>query len=189
MARFIEAGELTEPFYRRLLDFLRWCLPNYRRENRAYLTVGIGCTGGRHRSVYIAERLGTGPVAASAIPCASTHRDEAPELNMTAPDAPATLPVGLLLLSHGPLAEALRETVRMLEPDEHDDVGALSLEWDEAPESGEPPPREGDRGARDRGTRRRPPDRPLRRHAVQPRARVSRARVASRSSPGSICRC
>lgn len=42
--------------------------------------------------------------------------------------------VGLLLLSHGPLAEALRETVRMLEPEETDDVGALSLAWDEAPE-------------------------------------------------------
>ena len=44
----------------------------------------------------------------------------------------ATPAVGLLLLSHGPLAEALRETVRMLEPDEPDDVVALSLAWDEA---------------------------------------------------------
>lgn len=51
---------------------------------------------------------------------------------MTAPDAPAKSPVGLLLLSHGPLAEALRETIRILEPDEHDDVGALSLKWDES---------------------------------------------------------
>ena len=43
--------------------------------------------------------------------------------------------VGLLLLSHGPLANALRETVHMLEPDEPDDLGALSLAWDEATES------------------------------------------------------
>lgn len=43
--------------------------------------------------------------------------------------------VGLLLLSHGPLANALRETVRMLEPDEPDEIGALSLAWAEAPES------------------------------------------------------
>jgi PTS system mannose-specific IIA component len=42
--------------------------------------------------------------------------------------------VGLLLLSHGPFADALRETVRALEPDETDDIGALSLAWDEAPE-------------------------------------------------------
>jgi PTS system mannose-specific IIA component len=43
-------------------------------------------------------------------------------------------PVGLLLLSHGPLAASLRETIQKLEPDEPEDVGALSLEWDEAPE-------------------------------------------------------
>jgi len=73
---FIESGELTEPFYSRLLDFLSWCLPNYRRENRAYLTVGIGCTGGRHRSVYVAERLGR-DIAALGYPVRVTHRDEA----------------------------------------------------------------------------------------------------------------
>jgi PTS system mannose-specific IIA component len=50
---------------------------------------------------------------------------------MTAPAGPA---VGLILLSHGPLANALCETVRMLEPDEPDDIGALSLAWDEATE-------------------------------------------------------
>ena len=44
-------------------------------------------------------------------------------------------PVGLLLLSHGPLASALRETLLRLEPDEAGDVGVLSLEWDEAPET------------------------------------------------------
>ena len=47
---------------------------------------------------------------------------------------PAIPSVGLLLLSHGPLANALRETVHMLEPDEPDDIGALSLAWDEATE-------------------------------------------------------
>ena len=34
----------------------RW-LPNYIADNRSYLTVGIGCTGGQHRSVYLAEKL------------------------------------------------------------------------------------------------------------------------------------
>jgi mannose PTS system EIIA component len=42
--------------------------------------------------------------------------------------------VGIILVSHGPLAEALRDTVKTLEPDETDDVNALSLAWDEAPE-------------------------------------------------------
>lgn len=43
--------------------------------------------------------------------------------------------VGLLLLSHGPLADALRETVQVLEPEPAEPLGALSLAWDEAPES------------------------------------------------------
>lgn len=38
-------------------DFIARWLPNYVRDNRSYLTVGIGCTGGQHRSVYLAERL------------------------------------------------------------------------------------------------------------------------------------
>jgi UPF0042 nucleotide-binding protein len=75
VARFIEAGEATEPFYQRLRDFLAWCLPNYRHENRAYLTIGIGCTGGRHRSVYVAERLGK-DLAALGYPVRVAHRDE-----------------------------------------------------------------------------------------------------------------
>lgn len=41
----------------RLTDLLLFLLPRYRRENRSYLSVAIGCTGGRHRSVAIAERL------------------------------------------------------------------------------------------------------------------------------------
>ena len=54
-----------------------------------------------------------------------------PEGNV--PDA--TPRVGLLLLSHGPLADALRETVQVLEPAPGEPLGALSLAWDEAPES------------------------------------------------------
>ena len=46
-------GELVE----RLADLLSYLLPRYRRENRSYLSVAIGCTGGRHRSVAVCERL------------------------------------------------------------------------------------------------------------------------------------
>ena len=41
-----------------LTGFLRRTLPRYQREGKAYLTVAIGCTGGKHRSVAIAEALG-----------------------------------------------------------------------------------------------------------------------------------
>ncbi|HEV8268914.1 MAG TPA: RNase adapter RapZ [Thermoanaerobaculia bacterium] len=78
VGRFIEAGETTDPFYRKLLDLLLWCLPNYRKENRAYLTIGIGCTGGRHRSIYVAERLGR-DLAAVGYPVRVSHRDETRE--------------------------------------------------------------------------------------------------------------
>jgi len=42
----------------RVAELLRFLLPRYRQENRSYLTIAIGCTGGRHRSVAVAEQLG-----------------------------------------------------------------------------------------------------------------------------------
>jgi UPF0042 nucleotide-binding protein len=43
-----------------VLAFLQTWLPEFRRSQRSYVTVGIGCTGGRHRSVYLVERLASG---------------------------------------------------------------------------------------------------------------------------------
>jgi UPF0042 nucleotide-binding protein len=47
----------SKELLRRLEDFLRFVLPCYEREGKAYLTVAIGCTGGHHRSVTVAEEL------------------------------------------------------------------------------------------------------------------------------------
>jgi RNase adapter protein RapZ len=44
-------------FLERTLGLLEFCLPRFEREGKSYLTVGIGCTGGRHRSVVLAERI------------------------------------------------------------------------------------------------------------------------------------
>lgn len=46
-----------EEIVERLTDLLVHLLPRYRRENRSYLSVAVGCTGGRHRSVAVCERL------------------------------------------------------------------------------------------------------------------------------------
>lgn len=47
----------TEQFIDRLAEFLRFSIPHYVQEGKSYLTVAVGCTGGRHRSVMIAEAL------------------------------------------------------------------------------------------------------------------------------------
>jgi UPF0042 nucleotide-binding protein len=52
----LERGEAQE-FLARLDDFLAFLLPAFAREGKSYLSVAIGCTGGRHRSVAIAEEL------------------------------------------------------------------------------------------------------------------------------------
>jgi len=57
VAAYIEADEECAPFLERLTGFLAPLLPRYQAEGKSYLTIAIGCTGGKHRSVYIAERL------------------------------------------------------------------------------------------------------------------------------------
>ncbi len=54
---FLEAFPVVERMYDDIHRFVASWLPDYARDNRNYLTVAIGCTGGRHRSVYLAERL------------------------------------------------------------------------------------------------------------------------------------
>jgi RNase adapter protein RapZ len=54
---YVERSDGIGEFYERLIPLLDYLLPNYLREGKAHLTVGIGCTGGRHRSVVIGERL------------------------------------------------------------------------------------------------------------------------------------
>jgi len=54
---YLREQEGYEEFYARLLDFVTYVLPGYRKEMKSYLTIGIGCTGGKHRSVAIGQRL------------------------------------------------------------------------------------------------------------------------------------
>jgi UPF0042 nucleotide-binding protein len=57
VARFMERDGPTREFMDRLEQYVRYVIPHYITEGKSYLTIAIGCTGGRHRSVMIAERL------------------------------------------------------------------------------------------------------------------------------------
>ena len=49
-----------EIFVAKLHDFIGYLVPKYQSEMKSYLTIGIGCTGGKHRSVAIAQRIAEG---------------------------------------------------------------------------------------------------------------------------------
>jgi RNase adapter protein RapZ len=55
VARYIRSFPQTNQFLRRLENMLAYLIPHYIREGKSYLTVALGCTGGRHRSVMLAE--------------------------------------------------------------------------------------------------------------------------------------
>jgi len=57
VARYLRAFPETREFTRRLAGLLEYLLPRYVREGKSYLTIAVGCTGGRHRSVFLAEEL------------------------------------------------------------------------------------------------------------------------------------
>ena len=57
VVEFLERVPEVERMYNDIYHFVGSWLPDYARDNRNYLTVAIGCTGGRHRSVYFVERL------------------------------------------------------------------------------------------------------------------------------------
>jgi UPF0042 nucleotide-binding protein len=54
---YVDGSDGISEFYERLMPLLDYLLPAYVREGKSHLTIGIGCTGGRHRSVVIAEHL------------------------------------------------------------------------------------------------------------------------------------
>jgi RNase adapter protein RapZ len=55
--RFMDSYPQTHEFMSRLTDLLLYLLPQYVREGKSYLTIAIGCTGGRHRSVFLTEEV------------------------------------------------------------------------------------------------------------------------------------
>lgn len=65
----------TELFYKKFTDLLEFTLPGYKKEGKSNLTVAIGCTGGKHRSVALVERIAR-KIKADGYPVNISHRDK-----------------------------------------------------------------------------------------------------------------
>jgi len=57
VAEYVLQWEETKEFLKRVQDFIRFLFPLYMRERKTHLTIAVGCTGGRHRSIVIANRV------------------------------------------------------------------------------------------------------------------------------------
>ncbi|MGQ0665353.1 MAG: RNase adapter RapZ [Pseudomonadota bacterium] len=79
VAAFIAGDPGFAPFFDGLTRMLGALLPRFEREGKSYLTIAVGCTGGRHRSVFVAERLaawlGAPPPAGMGRRIGLVHRD------------------------------------------------------------------------------------------------------------------
>jgi UPF0042 nucleotide-binding protein len=62
-------------FLARTQSLLEYVMPRYEREGKSYLTIAIGCTGGRHRSVVVADALAAAVSASVGTPISVVHRD------------------------------------------------------------------------------------------------------------------
>jgi UPF0042 nucleotide-binding protein len=80
VARFIEGDPALGGFMQSLDALIAPLLPSYEREGKSYLTIAVGCTGGKHRSVYVAKKLADA-LGASGRPIALIHRDLARDIS------------------------------------------------------------------------------------------------------------
>ena len=74
VVKYLNSHEEVKETLRRFTDLLSYLLPLYKREGKSYVTVGIGCTGGRHRSVMIANALARA-LRRAGFDAHASHRD------------------------------------------------------------------------------------------------------------------
>ena len=86
VAAYVHTDPLTRPFQAKMEDLVSFALPEYQREGKAYLTIAIGCTGGQHRSVVLAEEL-TARLRKDGYHVALQHRDADANRNQNPPAA------------------------------------------------------------------------------------------------------
>lgn len=75
VVRYMQRHSATQDFIDKLTSFLKFALPQYVQEGKSYLTVAIGCTGGQHRSVMIAEALKASLAGVKGVKLRVKHRD------------------------------------------------------------------------------------------------------------------
>ena len=75
VAAYIRRQPTARATIKRLTALLRWMVPLYVQEGKSYLTIAIGCTGGRHRSVYVAEALKRELSDLKGVSARVVHRD------------------------------------------------------------------------------------------------------------------
>jgi len=75
VVRYMRKHAETQDFLDRLTSFLKFALPQYVQEGKSYLTVAVGCTGGQHRSVMIAEALKKSLKGVKGVRLRVKHRD------------------------------------------------------------------------------------------------------------------
>lgn len=75
VSTYLRSFPETVEFVKRTRDFLKYLIPCYVREGKSYLTAGIGCTGGKHRSVFVVEELSR-TLGLKSATIRVRHRDE-----------------------------------------------------------------------------------------------------------------
>jgi RNase adapter protein RapZ len=76
---YVESGTQAGEFYGRLLPLLEFLVPAYVAEGKSHLTIAIGCTGGRHRSVTVADRIRRDLAGRDDVVVRVKHRDVEPD--------------------------------------------------------------------------------------------------------------
>ena len=129
----MERDPSTREFMDRLEDYLRFVVPYYIAEGKSYLTIAIGCTGGRHRSVMIAERLRralgrrrrgarAGPrigIIGAGMQLDDGHRPASASMAVV---------IGVVVVTHGQLATELVNAAEMIVGD-LPQFTAVSIGW------------------------------------------------------------
>jgi UPF0042 nucleotide-binding protein len=79
VTEYVEAGALAQEFYDRLFPLLDFVLPAYVTEGKTHLTIALGCTGGRHRSLTVADRIARHLEDHEDVSLRIVHRDVEPD--------------------------------------------------------------------------------------------------------------